>query len=97
MSNQKIITASLEGMRVIVGGKRCELQEYNFTDNRWVPKDEASWPMPRPVADQWLTGWNDVDRFAAVNALVGPVHEPDEPRRWLPDSGSRIPDRPRSG
>ena len=51
MPDQKTITASLEGMRVIVDGKRCELQEYNFTDNRWVPKDEALWVLSRPVAD----------------------------------------------
>lgn len=26
-----------------------------------MPKNKVSWPLPRPVADQWLTGWNDVD------------------------------------
>jgi hypothetical protein len=41
---------------------------------RWVGV-EALWPLPRPLADQWLAGWNHVDRFAAVSALT----KPDEP------------------
>jgi hypothetical protein len=81
MSWQTIVTASLEGMRIVVEGKRCELHEYDFRDNRWVPKDEAQWPLPRPVADQWLTGWNDLDRFAAVSALTKSPREPDNARR----------------
>jgi hypothetical protein len=70
MSEQKIITASLEGMRVIVGEKQCELQEYNFVSNQWFSKDRAPLPLTRSVADTWLAGWNDVDRFAAVGALT---------------------------
>jgi hypothetical protein len=73
MSVQTIVTASLEGMRVVVGGKRCELHEYDFRDNRWLPKYEALWPLPGPVADQWLIGWNGLDRSAALSALTGPV------------------------
>lgn len=59
MSRQKIITASLEGMRVLVDEKQCELQEYNFAANEWLSKDASPWPLPRGQADQWLTGWND--------------------------------------
>jgi hypothetical protein len=79
MSEQKIITASLEGMRVLVDRKRCELHEYDFQANRWRSKKDAPWPRPRPLADQCLTGWNNVDRFAAVNALTKP-DEPGPPR-----------------
>ena len=81
MSGQMIVTASLEGMRVVVDGKRCELHEYDFQDNRWLPKDEAAWPLPRPLADQWLTGWNDLVRFAAVSVLIKPPDYPEEVRR----------------
>ena len=76
MSEARIITASLEGMRVVVDGKRCELHEYDFQDNRWLPREEAPWPLPRSLADRWLTGWNGVDRFAAVSVLTEP---PDYP------------------
>ena len=75
MSGQKIITASLEGMRVLVDENRCELQEYDFGANRWLSKDDAPWPLPRGRADEWLAGWNDVDRFAAVNALTRPADD----------------------
>ena len=72
MSGQAIITASLEGMRVLVDEKRCELQEYDFAVNRWFSKDTAAWPLPRPRADEWLAGWNAVDRFAAARVLTSP-------------------------
>jgi hypothetical protein len=39
MPQQKIITASLEGMRVLVDEKQCELQEYDFSSNQWSSKD----------------------------------------------------------
>jgi hypothetical protein len=81
MSEQKIITASLEGMRVLIDEKQCELQEYNFASNRWFSKDAAPWPLARSVADTWLAGWNDVDRFAAVSALTkAPDYPGDRPR-----------------
>jgi hypothetical protein len=83
MSRQKIITASLEGMRVLVDEKQCELQEYNFASDRWISKDIAPWPLPRDRADEWLVGWNDVDRFAAVNTLTKPADYPGEPRQHL--------------
>ena len=86
MSEQKIVTASLEGMRILVDEKQCELQEYNFVSNRWFSKDASPWPLTRDRADEWLLGWNDVDRFAAVNLLTGPVAEPV--RSTSPDGSS---------
>ena len=80
MSEPKIITASLEGMRVLADEKQCELQEYNFSVNQWFPKDVASWPLTRGRADQRLTGWNDVDRFAAMSALTKAREYPNAPR-----------------
>jgi hypothetical protein len=79
MSSQKIVTASLEGMRVLVDENQCELQEYNFVSNRWFSKDTAPWLLSRGRADEWLAGWNDVDRFAAVNALTKAPGCPDAP------------------
>jgi hypothetical protein len=61
MTERKVITASLQGMRVLVDEKRCELEEYNFSLDQWIPKDAAPWPLPRAVADNWLAGWNQVD------------------------------------
>lgn len=81
MSGPKIVTASLEGMRVLIGEKECELQEYDFSANRWLSKDVSPWPLPRARADEWLTGWNEVDRFAAVSALTErPEHPAAAPR-----------------
>ena len=76
MPEQKIITASLEGMRVLVDEKRCELQEYDFVTNTWLPKEVSPWPLPRERADEWLAGWNDLDRFTAVSALIEPLLDP---------------------
>jgi hypothetical protein len=45
MTESKIITASLEGMRVLIEEKGCQLQEYNFVVNQWFLKDEAAWPL----------------------------------------------------
>jgi hypothetical protein len=83
MAEPKIITASLEGMRVLVDEKRCELQEYDFSANRWLPKYESPWPLARARADEWLAGWNNVDRLAAVNALTkAPDYPGDRPRSF---------------
>jgi hypothetical protein len=71
MSRQ--VVASLEGMRVVVNDGACELHEYNFVTDCWVPKARSQWPMEREEADTWLDGWNAVDRFAAMNQLVAPV------------------------
>lgn len=76
MSGLKIVTASLEGMRVLVDEKQCELQEYDFAVNRWLSKDVSPWPLSRGRADEWLNGWNDVDRAAAVSALTKPPECP---------------------
>jgi hypothetical protein len=73
MTDRKTITASLEGAQIIVDEKLCLLQEYNFVENRWCPKDEGMWPLPRARAEQWLSCWNHLDRFAAMNLLTGQV------------------------
>jgi hypothetical protein len=67
------ITSSLEGARIIVDEELCQLHEYNFVQNRWDAKDEAIWPLPRARAEEWLSGWNHVDRFAAMNVLTEPA------------------------
>jgi hypothetical protein len=67
------IVASLEGMKVVVANNRCELYEYNFRTDTWSTIEERSFPMPRNDAERWVHGWNSVDRFAAVSALVGPT------------------------
>jgi len=84
MTGRKIITASLEGMRVLADEKQCELQEYNFASNEWCSKEILPWPLPRAVAEDWLSGWNRVDRFEALNALTKPADEPT-----VPQSGTR--------
>jgi hypothetical protein len=92
MSGRKIITASLEGMRVLADEKGCELQEYDFVANRWLSKDQSLWPVPRSLADSWLEGWNHVDRFAAVNILTEPPENPAgrrSPGRLGPANSSR--------
>ncbi len=73
MTQNKIITASLEGARIIVDDKFCQLQEYNFVQNEWYAADEAMWPLPRARAEEWLSRWNHVDRFAAMNVLIAPA------------------------
>jgi hypothetical protein len=73
MTDRKTITASVEGARIIVDEKLCQLQEYNFVENCWSLKDEDMRPLPRARAEQWLSCWNNVDRFAAMNLLTGPV------------------------
>jgi hypothetical protein len=73
MTDGKTITASLEGAQITVDERLCHLREYNFVENRWYSKDEAMRPLPRARAEQWLSGWNDVDRFAAMNFLTAPA------------------------
>jgi hypothetical protein len=70
MSEEKMITASLEGARILIDKGRCELQEYDSSANRWRHRESAEWPLPRERADEWLTGWNSVDRFTAINILT---------------------------
>ena len=72
MPEKKMITASLEGARVLIDKGRCELQEYDFAANRWHHRESAEWPLARDRADEWLTGWNSVDRFAAMIVLTAP-------------------------
>ena len=81
MSKQTIITASLEGMRVLIDEKRCQLQEFDFVANRWLPKETSPRPLMRPLAEKWLTGWNHLDRFTAMSALTRPPDYPAEAPR----------------
>ena len=60
MSGQ--VVASLEGMRVVVDDGWCELHESNSVTDCWVPKARSQWPMECGAADNWLDGWNAVDR-----------------------------------
>jgi hypothetical protein len=78
MSQEEMITASLEGARILIDKERCELQEYDFAANRWLHRESAEWPLPRDRADEWLTGWNCVDRFAAMNILTKPAEYWDD-------------------
>jgi hypothetical protein len=71
MSEQ--VVASLEGMRVVVNDGWCELHEYDFSTNCWVPKARHEWPMERRKAEKWVEGWNAVDRLTAINRLVAPA------------------------
>ena len=50
MTQSKVITASLEGARIIIDDKFCQLQEYSFVQNHWYATDEAMWPLQRPRA-----------------------------------------------
>jgi hypothetical protein len=70
MSEREVVTASLEGMRIVVADKRCELEEYDFKLDRWLPKDTASWPLFPDRAAEWLAGWNEVDRATAMKCLT---------------------------
>jgi hypothetical protein len=91
MSEEKMITASLEGARVLIDKGRCELQEYDFSANRWLPKESAEWPLRRDRADQWLTGWNSVDRLGAMSILTKPAES------WDDDSDRAATDRSGQG
>jgi hypothetical protein len=35
MSERNIVTASLEGMHIVVDNNSCELQEYDFVAEKW--------------------------------------------------------------
>jgi hypothetical protein len=56
---------------------------HDFVENCWRPKDEAPWPLSRECAE--ISGWNAIDRFAAINILTKPVEdletEPDRSGR----------------
>ena len=70
-----VVLCLFEGMRVVVNDGWCELHEYNFMTERWVPKARREWPMARDEAQRWVEGWNALDRFTAINRLVAPVPE----------------------
>ena len=60
------VVASLEGMRIVVG---CQLDMYDFERNAWTPVTRSRWPLSTQEAEEWLTGWNEVDHFTAINLL----------------------------
>jgi hypothetical protein len=63
----------LKGWRVVVKEGWCELEEYNFVTDCWVPKARSQWPTEREEAENWPGGCNPGDRFATMNQLVAPV------------------------
>ena len=69
------VTASLEGARVLVENGVCELEEYDFATNSWILKEQREWPLSGNLAQQWLQGWNAVDRFKAFSMLIS--NEPE--------------------
>jgi hypothetical protein len=77
MTEPNIITASLEGMRI--DKARYTLEEYDFSVNRWLFKEDGPWPLDRVEAERWLAGWNRADRFSAMNALLEPTKDADVP------------------
>jgi hypothetical protein len=71
------VTASLEGLRVVVEGPICRLEEYNFSVNEFDLVSEARWPVSGEQVCQWLKGWNRIDKFRAVSLLMSP----EDPKR----------------
>jgi hypothetical protein len=67
------LVAALEAVRVVVNDEWCELREFNFVTDVWVPKARSLWTMERGESDRWLDGWNAVDLFSAMNRLVAPA------------------------
>jgi hypothetical protein len=70
-STTQQVVASLEGMKIVVANRKCELHEYNFEVDLWTEIESMAHPMLRSDADRWVRGWNTVDRISAVSALVG--------------------------
>lgn len=68
---QGSVTASLEGMRVVVEDSICRLDEYDFVENAYFEKDSQPWPLSATAASEWLAGWNDCDRRVATWLLRG--------------------------
>jgi hypothetical protein len=81
MTEPKIITASLEGMRIVIDKARCTLEEYDFSVNQWSFREHSPWPLDRLEAERWLAAWNRVDRFAALNAITKPEDDQLAPNR----------------
>ena len=77
MRGQREVVDSFEGIRVAISGGVCDFDEYDFNENRWQLKERCAWPRPRARAEDWLKGWNSVDRFTAFNLLVAP--QPNKP------------------
>ena len=67
---QRSVTASLEGMRVVVEDGTCRLEEYDFVKKAFFGVDVQRWPLSYETATAWLTSWNQVDRLNALSVLV---------------------------
>ena len=67
------VTACLKRKQLTKSDIGGQLDEYDFAADVWVPKARSQWPMERTEAENWLVGWNAVDRFAAMNRLLAPV------------------------
>jgi hypothetical protein len=72
MLMRKTVTASLEGMRIVVESERCRLEEYDFSENQFQLVEVAAWPLSVTDACRWLAGWNRIDRMMAADALTSP-------------------------
>lgn len=73
IANAKVITASLEGERVVVlpACALAHLEEYNFETHQYSITRRSPWPMSFHESRSWVSHWNKVDRTAAVVALRG--------------------------
>ena len=73
MSKQVVITAWLEGGRVIIEPSEnwCQLEHYNFETELWFEKDKTSWPAKPWKVTWWVSSWSETDRQAAMKALQG--------------------------
>jgi len=67
--NTHIITAALEGQRIIVGtdaqGRMYAVhQTCDFAENVWGFDERLYAPFEASAIDSWLRGWNDFDARA---------------------------------
>jgi hypothetical protein len=72
MAGRKEIIASMEGARIVVENGTARRDEYNFVANQWEPRDSHSWPLPKPLAEVWVYGWNPVDRRDGLAEILDP-------------------------
>lgn len=80
MAERKEIIASLEGARIVVEDQTCFRDEYDFVANQWFNEEVADWPLIRIAALKWVHGWNQLDAFVAIQALVAPGPDATQPQ-----------------
>ena len=74
---QGSITASLEGMRVVVQEGICRLDEYDFVENRYFEKDSQPWCVFRaaPITIPGFADHRSGDRQGVHTlAATGPAN-----------------------